>query len=82
MPTCAAHTKYASTNSTTESQTLYCQLEIRTIAPATQQVTGGGGSFFFDYAAFAAGSSITIEMVGKAKTVTCSVDAANLSRMR
>jgi len=54
----------------------------RTIAPATQQVTGGGGSFFFDYAAFAAGSSITIEMVGKAKTVTCSVDAANLSRMR
>lgn len=54
----------------------------KTVAAATQQITGGGGSFFFDYATFAATAPITIEMVGKTKTVTCAIDKVNLSRMR
>jgi hypothetical protein len=54
----------------------------KAVAPATQQVVNGGGSFFFDYATFAATAPITIEMVGKAASVTCTIDKANLSRMR
>ncbi len=54
----------------------------KTIAPATKQVTNGGGSFFFDYAAFAATGPLTIEMVGKTRTVTCAVSQATAARMR
>ena len=54
----------------------------KTIAPSTQQIVNGGGSFFFDYATFAATAPITIEMVGKTTSVTCTVDKANLARMR
>ena len=54
----------------------------KTVPPATQQVVSGGGSFFFDYATFAATAPVTIEMVGKTTTVTCAIDKANLSRMR
>lgn len=52
------------------------------VRPATQTLDGGGGTFIFDFAAFAPTAGITIEMAGKAKTVTCTVDRAVLARMR
>jgi hypothetical protein len=54
----------------------------KTLLPATQQLANGGGSFFFDYATFAATGSLSIEMVGKATTVSCAVSQATLARMR
>ena len=41
----------------------------RMIEPATQSLDGGGGRFIFDFAPFAPTAPITIEMVGRAKTV-------------
>jgi hypothetical protein len=52
------------------------------VRPATQTLDGGGGTFIFDFAAFAPTAGITIETAGKAKTVTCTVDRAVLARMR
>ena len=54
----------------------------KTIPPSTKQVANGGGSFFFDYAAFAATGPLTIEMVGKTRTVSCAVGQATAARMR
>jgi len=52
------------------------------VNPATQSLDAGGGRFIFDFAAFAPSQSITIEMTGKARTVSCVVDAAILSKLR
>ena len=52
------------------------------VKPATQSFDGGGGRFIFDFAAFAPTSPITIEMTGKARTVSCTVDPSILSKFR
>jgi hypothetical protein len=54
----------------------------KSIPPATRTLDGAGGTFIFDYAPFAPTASITIELVGKTKTLTCSVDRAVLARFR
>jgi hypothetical protein len=54
----------------------------RSVKAATQTLDAGGGTFIFDFATFAPTSGITIEMTGKAKTITCRVDAAVLARFR
>ena len=54
----------------------------RAVKPATQTVTGGGGTFIFDFAAFAPTASLTIEMTGRSKTISCNVDRSVLSRFR
>jgi len=52
------------------------------VKPATQSFDGGGGRFIFDFPAFAPTSPITIEMTGKARTISCSVDQAILAKFR
>ncbi|MGE3704677.1 MAG: hypothetical protein AB7I13_05345 [Vicinamibacterales bacterium] len=42
----------------------------------------GGGRFTFPTETFAATAPITLELVGKERTVTCSIDTATLKRMR
>ena len=54
----------------------------RSVKPATQSLDAGGGSFIFDFAAFAPTEDVTIEMVGRAKTLTCSVEKSVLARFR
>jgi hypothetical protein len=54
----------------------------KTVQPATKTLDGGGGTFIFDFAPFAPSSSITIDLVGKARTITCQVDRSVLARMR
>jgi hypothetical protein len=54
----------------------------RVIKPATQTLDGGGGTFIFDFAAFAPTGSLTIEVTGKGKSVTCAFDQPTLARMR
>ena len=51
--------------------------------PAESKVLdAGGGTFTFDFAAFAPTASVTLEMVGKAGTQTCVIDRTTLARMR
>lgn len=54
----------------------------RVVEPATQTLAAGGGTFIFDFAAFAPTANITIEMTGRAMTVSCLVDRSVLARFR
>ena len=52
------------------------------VKPATQSFDGGGGRFIFDFPAFAPTAAVTIEMTGKTRTISCSVDQAVLAKFR
>jgi hypothetical protein len=52
------------------------------VQPATQSLDAGGGRFIFDFAAFAPTAAATIEMRGRARTVTCAIDTAVLAKLR
>jgi hypothetical protein len=52
------------------------------VAPATQSLDAGGGRFIFDFPAFAPTAKLTIELVGRARTVTCTIDPAVLTTFR
>jgi hypothetical protein len=52
------------------------------VKPVSQSLDGGAGTFIFDFAAFAPTSDITIDMIGKARTVACAVDRTLLARFR
>ena len=54
----------------------------RTLNPATQSLDEAGGRFIFDYAAFAPTEDITIAMIGRARTVSCSVEKSVLALFR
>lgn len=54
----------------------------KAIAPVSRAAETGGGSFTYDYPAFAPTATLTIEMVGKAKTVSCTVSPAVLASFR
>ena len=53
-----------------------------TVAPSSRSLDDGGGTFYFDFAAFAPTSPIMLTLAGKAKTVTCAIDRGTLARMR
>jgi len=52
----------------------------KAVAPTARELSTG--RFTFDFAAFAPTAPITFDMVGKERTVSCSIDAATLKRMR
>jgi hypothetical protein len=52
------------------------------VKPATQSLDAGGGKFIFDFPAFASGEDITIELVGRARTLSCAVEKPVLSMFR
>jgi len=54
----------------------------KVIAPVARAPESGGGKFTYDYAAWAATANVTLEMVGKAKTVSCAIDQSALAQMR
>jgi hypothetical protein len=54
----------------------------QTVAPVSKSLDGGIGNFIFDFAAFAPTSDLTIEMVGKTRTVSCHVDRSVLALFR
>lgn len=54
----------------------------RLVKPPTQSLDAGGGTFIYDFAAFAPTSPVTLDMVGKVRTVSCVLDTAVLSAMR
>lgn len=54
----------------------------RVIPPVTRTLDGGGGTFVYDFAAFAPTATTTIELAGRSKTHTCVVDRPVLARFR
>jgi hypothetical protein len=54
----------------------------RAVEPATRSLDGGGGRFIFDFPAFAPTEDITIELTGRARTMTCLVEKSVLSKFR
>jgi hypothetical protein len=48
----------------------------------TRTIDGTSGNFIFGFPAFAPTTPITIDMVGKARTQSCTVDRATLARFR
>jgi len=55
----------------------------RVVKPVTQSLeSGGGGKFIFDFPAFAPTENVTLELAGRAKTVTCAIDKSVLALLR
>jgi hypothetical protein len=54
----------------------------RAIPPAVAMPDAGGGTFVFDFAAWAPTTSITIELTGKVRAVSCVLSPAVLARFR
>jgi hypothetical protein len=54
----------------------------KTLQPATTTMEPNGGRFTFDYPAFAATGSLTLDLVGKVKTLSCTIDPATLAQFR
>ncbi len=54
----------------------------KAVAPVARSVAGGRGQFTFDYSAWAPTSTVTLEMTGKAKTVSCTIPPAVLRSFR
>ena len=54
----------------------------RTVAPVARSLTDGGGRFTFDYPAFAATGNVTLDMVGRTKTLSCLIDQPVLAQFR
>jgi hypothetical protein len=53
------------------------------VKPATQSLeTGGGGKFIFDFSAFAPTADITLELAGRARTLTCAIPQSVLILFR
>jgi hypothetical protein len=55
---------------------------LSTLKPVSQSLDSGVGNFIFDFPAFAPTSSITMEMIGKARTQSCIIDQSVLARFR
>jgi hypothetical protein len=51
-------------------------------APVDRSLANGGGRYTFDFPAFAATGGLTLEMVGKERTISCSIDQATLKTFR
>jgi hypothetical protein len=58
----------------------------KSLTSVDRSLTAGGGRFTFDFPAFAVdattASSVTLDLVGKSKTVSCTIDAAALRQFR
>lgn len=52
------------------------------VKPATQSLEGAVGRFIFDFSAFAPTADITLELAGRARTLTCVIDKSVLARFR
>jgi len=54
----------------------------RVVEPVTRTLDGRGGTFIFDFPAFAPTAAITIELAGKTRSYSCTVARPVLSRFR
>ena len=54
----------------------------KAVAPVDRSVSDGTGRFTFDYSAWAPTSSVRLDMVGKARTISCVIPPAVLRQFR
>ncbi len=54
----------------------------KAIAPTERSIAGGGGRFTFDYPAFAPTAPVTLELVGKDRTLSCVISSTVLRQLR
>jgi hypothetical protein len=54
----------------------------KTVEPDTRTIDGTSGNFIFGFPPFAPTASITLDLVGKARTQSCLLDRTALSRLR
>jgi hypothetical protein len=52
------------------------------VNPTERSIAGGGGRFTFDYPAFAPTTAVTLELTGKARTLSCVLSPAVLRQLR
>jgi len=54
----------------------------RAVLHVDRSLNGGGGRYTFDYPALAATGDVTLELVGKTRTIACTIDRATLLTFR
>ena len=54
----------------------------KAVQPTVRTVSGGAGNFTYDYPAWAPTSSVTLEMVGKTRTISCVIAPEVLRQFR
>jgi len=54
----------------------------RVISPVDRSVDATNGRFTFDYPAFAATAAVTLDLVGKTRTISCLIPQAVLTQLR
>jgi hypothetical protein len=54
----------------------------KAVTPTARSLTTSTSRFTFDFPAFAPTAPITLDLVGKARTISCAIDTATLKRMR
>ena len=54
----------------------------RVVAPTARSLSAGGGRFTYDFPAFAPTGAVTLELAGKTKTLTCTIDQTVLGQFR
>jgi hypothetical protein len=54
----------------------------RVVMPVDRSVDDSGGRFTFDYPAFAATDDVTLDLVGRSKTVSCVIEKSVLTQFR
>jgi hypothetical protein len=54
----------------------------REIAPVDRSLNDNGGRFTFDYPAFAATAGITLDLVGRVSTISCTIDQSVMRTFR
>lgn len=52
------------------------------VGTVDRSVTGGGGRFTFDYPAWAPTGTVTLDLVGKERTISCTIEPAVLQQFR
>jgi hypothetical protein len=52
------------------------------VASTVRTVSGGSGSFTFDYAAWAPTATVTLQMIGKTRTISCTISSEVLRQFR
>ena len=52
------------------------------VQPSVRTVSGGTGNLSYDYAAFAPTATVTLEMVGKTRTLSCAISPEVLRQFR
>ena len=54
----------------------------KAVQPTVRTVSGGAGNFTYDYPAWAPTSSVTLEMIGKTRTISCVIAPEVLRQFR